>query len=238
MRNPGRLKRMVACIAALLLWAPAAPVSADSADSAGGAAPVYRPPQRGAPATRVGGGTRSLGERRLMLGVLAPDHTGLTIRAQPVLYWFASDTIPYRVEVSISVMGAVEPILEVGLEPPLAPGIHAFSLAKEGVILEADIDYQWFVSMVPDAEQRSRDLVSGNEIRHVAPSEGLRTRLAGAGRQVPAGRYAAEGLWYDALQTISERIAAEPGNKALRAQRAALLRQIGLSEAGAFELDG
>src|SRR5437867_13335867 len=51
-------------------------------------APVYKPPLRGAPGGRVGGGTRGTQERDIfVLSVLAPDHTGLTTREQPSLFW-------------------------------------------------------------------------------------------------------------------------------------------------------
>ena len=54
--------------------------------------PVYKPPQRGAPGGRVGGSSRGIGDRLLTLSVLAPDHTGLTVREQPSLYWYLSST--------------------------------------------------------------------------------------------------------------------------------------------------
>ncbi len=48
--------------------------------------PLYKPPIRGAPATRVGGGTRGPGDKRPSVRVLAPNHVGFTTRAQPELY--------------------------------------------------------------------------------------------------------------------------------------------------------
>lgn len=53
--------------------------------------PVYEPPLRGAPASRVGGASRSLNSIGVALNVLAPDHTGLTVREQPTFYWHLSD---------------------------------------------------------------------------------------------------------------------------------------------------
>src|SRR5262249_9720599 len=52
--------------------------------------PVYKPPLRGAPGGRVGGGTRGSGSVRdvFILSALAPDHMGLTVAEQPSLYWF------------------------------------------------------------------------------------------------------------------------------------------------------
>jgi hypothetical protein len=39
---------------------------------------------------------------------------------------------------------------------------------------------------------------------------------------------AGAGIWYDALTFLSERIEADPGDALARAQRAALLKQVGL----------
>src|SRR3712207_1026765 len=56
------------------------------------ATPVYKPPVRGAPEGRVGGGTRG-GDQTFMLSVLAPRHTGWTVQEQPVLYWYLTKAI-------------------------------------------------------------------------------------------------------------------------------------------------
>ena len=50
--------------------------------------PVYHPPQRGAPAGRVAGGSRSAEDDLPLLSALAPNHTGLSVHAQPTLYWY------------------------------------------------------------------------------------------------------------------------------------------------------
>ena len=53
--------------------------------------PVYKPPLRGAPASRVGGGSRGVRTEMPRLYVLAPPDIGFTTRAKPDLFWFASD---------------------------------------------------------------------------------------------------------------------------------------------------
>src|SRR5947207_15681571 len=45
--------------------------------------PVYRPPIRGAPVGRVGGGTRGTALEPLVLSVLAPEDSGLTAFEPP-----------------------------------------------------------------------------------------------------------------------------------------------------------
>jgi Flp pilus assembly protein TadD len=47
--------------------------------------------------------------------------------------------------------------------------------------------------------------------------------------------YAESGIWYDAIDDLSRLISAEPDNRRLREQRAALLEQVGLREAAEFD---
>ena len=66
-------------------------------------APVYKPPLRGAPGGRVGGGTRSGSARDMfVLSALVPDDSGQTISEQPSLYWFISSVTTLPVEVAIT----------------------------------------------------------------------------------------------------------------------------------------
>jgi hypothetical protein len=194
--------------------------------------PVYRPPLRGAPGGRVGGGTRGVEREVFVLSVLAPpDHTGLTAQEQVSLYWFISSRTSYPVEVTVVDPGATRPLLEARVPPPVAPGIHRLRLAEHGVRLAPEVRYRWFVAVVPDPDRRARDLLAGATIERVAPAGDLRGRLETAGPERSYFVYAEAGLWYDALAAVSELIEGAPKDPALRRQRAALLEQVGLQDA-------
>ncbi|MBP1738758.1 MAG: uncharacterized protein H6Q48_1051 [Deltaproteobacteria bacterium] len=65
--------------------------------------PVYKPPLRGSPGGRVGGGTRGASlEAPVSLSVLVPDHVGITLQSQPHLYWFISRKTTHPIEVTIT----------------------------------------------------------------------------------------------------------------------------------------
>ena len=195
------------------------------------AAPVYKPPLRGAPGGRVGGGTRGTGrETSFVLSVLAPDHTGLTASEQPSLYWFISRPTAFPVEISIVDPSATEPLLEAQLPPPIEPGVHRIRLADRGVRLAPGVSYRWFVAIVPDPDRRSKDILAGGAIERADLPETLRGQLAEADKAQIPSLYANAGYWYDALAAISERIDAAPTDAGLRAQRDALLTQVGLPE--------
>lgn len=192
--------------------------------------PVYTPPRRGAPKTRVGGGTRGLstgthtGE---VLTVLSPPQTGRTQQAQPTLYWFlsAADAGPF--EFVLTTADAIAPLQRVRIDGPLGAGIHAVSLRDQNVVLEDGLEYQWSVAIVRDPERRSRDVVAIGTLERVA---------AGSTPDGAQGVFALaqRGLWYDALQRVEELIAQSTSDVRLREYRAALLDQAELRQVAQY----
>jgi Domain of Unknown Function (DUF928) len=214
--------------------APVDVAAADAADASAKKKPAsiaYQPPLRGAPLSRVGGGTRSIRAADLQIEVLAPEHTGLTLQAQPVFYWYSSRAIAVPVEFAIVKPNVPEPVLEVTLKGPFEPGIHAVDLRAYGLKLDAETDYEWFVSVIFDPKQRSNDVTAGAGIRQIGADDGIRTALKPATAQ--GADYAQAGVWYDAIASLSANIAARPTDPTPREQRAALLQQVGLTDAAA-----
>lgn len=198
---------------------------------------TYKPPLRGAPVTRVGGGTRGIGNT-LSVNVLAPSDTGYTTQEKPTIYWFASQSIDKPVELAItstaSLQEAATPVLEITLQPPIAKGIHAFRLADHGVALKPGVEYQWFVAVVRNPAQRSNDVLAGGTIKRVDDSTVQAQVKQASPAQLPA-LYAGAGIWYDAIDQLSRQIGADQSNRQLRAQRAALLEEVGLREVAAYD---
>ena len=203
--------------------------------------PIYKPPLRGAPTTRLLGGSRgandTLGanEASIILAVLDPKHVGLTTQQQPTLFWYASQATRNRVEVTIINEDTKQTLLEVYINRSLEAGIHALRLEDEGVRLDPDVDYLWQVALIRNSESRSQDILSGGVIRYIVPTETLRAKLKSADETDLPSLYAEEGLWYDAIEQISDLIQANPDDGALRVQRSALLNQVGLLEVAAYD---
>lgn len=212
----------------------APPVAGAEKTSPAATAVVYKPPMRGAPASRIGGGTRGIGKADLALSVLAPDHTGLTSQAQPILYWYASGPSATTLEVTVIAEVAERPVLTQNLHVTRG-GVQSFDLAKHGITLKPDTEYEWFVSAVPDPAQRSKDLTSGGTIRRVSLNPAVQARVASAGERQAPLIYAEAGLWYDAIDALSRLIKRYPDDAELHAQRAALLDQVGLPAAASSD---
>jgi Domain of Unknown Function (DUF928) len=193
----------------------------------------YVAPSGDFPARRIGAGIRGMG-RFGTIQILAPDHLGYTVSDQPTLLWYLAEPTTTRIEFTLRDETSVEPLVEVVLSAPAQPGIQVVRLSDLGARLAAGKRYLWFVSLVADAEQRSKDFTSGAWIAQRTPDDAVRGRLAAAGAN-EASVYAQNGYWYDAIGALSARIAAKSTDAELRAQRAALLEQAGLSEVAAYD---
>jgi hypothetical protein len=178
---------------------------------------------------------RSLGAGAPTPEALGPAHVGASSHESPNLYWFLSEATSSPVEVTVVDPDAAAPLLETTLPAPLSAGVHRVSLAEHGVRLRPGVDYRWFVALVRDPERRSQDVVSGAAIRYTPPGPELDSRLSSAPPTRAAHLYAESGLWYDAFDQVSSWLATEPGAPLLRRHRAALLEQVGLGDAAAFE---
>ena len=96
-------------------------------------------------------------------------------------------------------------------------------VAELGVELAPEREYEWFISLVPSPDNKSKDIVSGASI----------IRVAGAIPSAPRSPqdYAERGLWYDALESLMDALDEQPGSQAIAAERDSLLRQGGLGAA-------
>jgi len=190
--------------------------------------PVFKPTNLGAPMTRLGGATRSATGSIPRTEALVPEVAGQTLQPQPVLYWYLAGKTDDRIDFALIGVDPINPILEVTLDGPFEPGIQRIRLADLGVTLQPGLDYQWFVRIVPNPEQRLYDRVVGGGIQRVEPSAALEAKLAATPPADAHYALAEAGIWYDALDALSRQIDAAPENENLRAQRAALFEQVGL----------
>lgn len=226
-----------AALAAAALVLGSAPAAAQSSSNAkASAAPAYTPPSRGAPSRRVGGSSRGTAGSLPAVTVLVPDHVALTTSEQPTLYWFLSRPTTVRVEVTLIDEKGETPLIEYAVKDAAGPAVHAIDLAKQGVHLKTGVEYQWSISVVPDPNERSNDVMSAGVIKRVdAPAPVAAARAKGMDKEALARTLAANGIWYDAIGLYSEMISAKPNDRGLREERAALLDQVGLKDVADYD---
>jgi hypothetical protein len=218
--------------------AAAGAATAASAPEVAMGVPLYQLPKVGKPRERIGGGRRGLSQELPEIQALVPDHVGLTVNPQPTLYWYLSGAArgTARFELTLIDEDSVDPLIDATLAGPVEPGLKRIDLAAYGIELAPDREYQWFVSLSPDAENRSKDLVSSGWIQRVAKPAELSAKLAGAGADQARAAYGEAGLWYDVLDASTRLAAQHPEDPRYRRQLAQLLEQAGLPAAAVAEI--
>lgn len=208
---------------------------------------VYKPPLRGAPATRISGASRGMPKQtsrlisepasstasqgsieQTVLLPLAPEHVGLTTRPKPVFQWYAVGPLNGKLEFTLN--EGQKTVMETALNPD-KPGVQSLDLTRYRYSLKPGVEYEWRVALIIDALQPTADLIAGGAVRYEPASAELQAQVKRAKPQELPAIYAEAGQWYDALASVSAQITAHPQEKALRDQRAALLEQVGLTEA-------
>lgn len=162
----------------------------------------YKPPAKGAPRGRIGGGTRGAESRELVMAVIAPDHTGWTAEPQPELYWYVSKPVGISPELTILADGGVDPLVETSLPAPATAGVQRVALASLGKRLEPGKEYRWFVTLVNDKTSRSKDEVASGRITYMPASRELVVRWSNRGPAEKAAAMAADGYWYDVVAIL------------------------------------
>ncbi len=196
-------------------------------------APVYKPPKRGAPSARVGGGTRGIDGQNISLYVLSPSDTGRTSNPQPVLYWYLSHKAETRFEFALIDDQQIQPILEKQLTQGTQAGIGSLQLSDYDITLKPGVQYRWSLALVTDPKQRSKDTLASGMIEYVAPSSELQQQLSKADSQQRVHLLAENGFWYDSFAELSQLIDSKQSEQ-FRGQRAALLEQVGLTEVATY----
>ena len=187
---------------------------------------LYKPPLYDTPQSEVSRSTESKQGETSLLQVLAPDHTGLTLQSQPTLYWYASTPIAVKFAITVMDKQKTKPLLELDFKK--AAGIQQLDLGKHGITLQPKLSYQWSVIPVMDKNNQSITAIASGLIERIEPGEGLSSRIKKSHGTELVNVYAIEGIWYDALETISSMIDKSPEDPSLVAIRLSLLEQVGV----------
>jgi len=196
---------------------------------------VYKFPPDPGPSLRIDARVRGAPGDSPALYMLAPPHAGLTTKAQPSIFWYLSKPVQTRVELAIVQEKKIIPIFDVKVGDAGKAGVQRFRLADHHIKLEPGIEYRCSVALVLNEESRSKDVVASCVVKRIEPLSSLKARLADARPSEAAFIYASEGIWFDAMESLAELIEANPDNGKFRRQRSALLDQVQLADAAAYD---
>ena len=197
----------------------------------------FKAPKLGTAEARVGGGRRGeseLPEETAESGfaegapevwVLTPAAAGLTVSASPSLYYYLSDNTGMALDVTINLDRLT--LFQLQVNTPKTKGIYKVSLAELGMQLEEGKEYEWNVVLIPDPAQGSLNITSTGAVKRVPIEKKLEEMLIEKkSNQYEA--YAENGIWYEALDELNQKILANPKNTKLKTERSDLLKQVGL----------
>jgi hypothetical protein len=192
---------------------------------------IYKPLLLDVSLAKVSESTRSMGGEAATLQVLAPVHAGLTTQSQPTLYWYTRTPVAVRFELILLDKEGTNPLLEVDAGSKKVAGIQQLDLGDHNISLQPEVAYQWSVALVMDEGSHKASVTASGVIQRMEPGEGLTSRIENNHGTDLVAVYANEGIWYDALDTISSMIAKSPEDQGLVAIRASLLSQVDLHAA-------
>ena len=198
------------------------------------AIPEYKPPARGAPGGRVGGASRGTVKATMPLPtieLLAPDgNAGQTTSPTPILYFYVSQPITWRIQFTISAPLRPDPVIEVNIPAPHQAGVYAIRTADYHVQLQPGVLYTWSVSVILNLKAPSRDIVASASLLRTAPDPTLESALHGAPPSRRAALFAQAGFWYDAVAAAADMEALDR-----YAALDALMNEVGLVEPARYD---
>jgi hypothetical protein len=190
--------------------------------------------QEGLPSRRSGGGRRGFQEAAFLgpsLTALVPENeVGLTLTPKPTLYFYIP---PLEAAQSFEFVVRDEQdnlFYATFLNPVSQSGILTLDLAEllNFPDLQANQNYHWYFSLIPDRDNRAEDTVVEGWIQHVTPSSKLQQQLKDDSSLEALSLYQSHGLWYDLLGRIVELRQANPQDVALHDRWVQALESVGL----------
>ncbi len=150
-----------------------------------------------------------------------------------MLWFYLSAPWPGKIEFTTNETGAPEPALATLINGPAKSGIYPIRLSDYHVILKSAVEYEWFLAIVQDPQERSGDFLASATIKYIPPAQTVSQQLQSVATDKSYYVYAKEGYWYDSIAKICSLIGEKPDDPIFKAHRAALLKQVGLSKAAA-----
>jgi hypothetical protein len=167
---------------------------------------------------------------------IASEQTGFTSNSQPNLYWYISAQYQGAMEFKLLDRQDTQPVMSVKLTGSPAEGIYGLKLREYNVQLKPGIEYEWFITIITDPQERSGDIYASATIMYVEPSNDLNDKFNTASLEQRYYVYAKNGYWYDSISSLSSLIEQYATTKKYRLHRAALLKQVNLTKVARYDL--
>lgn len=198
---------------------------------------TFRPPNRGAPPVTSGAASRGdwstcTSSTETLTALIPTSSLGLSTSQTPTLLVYVPETSAESLELTLENEDGTEIFYQQTLTTPASAGIVQLNLADYAPVpLERGNLYRWYVSLICDTEDRSRNAVVAGWVESVEPDPTLINSLQQADPQDRPRLYAEAGIWHDALQALADLHQSQPQDAMLTADWQALLQSVGLDAA-------
>ncbi|MEM6400675.1 MAG: DUF928 domain-containing protein [Cyanobacteria bacterium P01_D01_bin.116] len=164
--------------------------------------------------------------------VLRENVWGLTTQASPQFPFYVpfteKDSLP--TEFLLRDEESKEIIYQSVVKLPNKPGVINISLPKTVKPLEENKNYRWYFNIYCETQKPIPSLRVEGVVRRVKLSEELATKINAAKPRDQVELYAAEGIWFNAINTLTKLREQEPENKEFVENWQSLLESIKLSD--------
>lgn len=96
--------------------------------------------------------------------------------------------------------------------------------------LATEQNYHWYLSMICNSQQRSRDIVVEGWMRQEAIDMSAKQKLDSADTLEKAELYSQHGFWYDAISVLAEGHNSDEDQSMINAKWSELLQSVGLAD--------
>jgi hypothetical protein len=127
---------------------------------------------------------------------------------------------------------SIKPVLEIRLPSSIQTEkdetCECVNLKDYDLLLEPDIQYRWYISIVQNPESHSRAVVGGGLIERCPEEICLIEEMPSRCDRDFARRLAIRGFWHDSISCLCDLIKSNPDDKTLQRMLDALMRQADL----------
>lgn len=190
--------------------------------------------REGLPGRRVGGGTRSdmLISETPLVALVPANNQGLTASGTPSFFFYVPKTQKPQMVEFVLVDENERQIYETQFTTDGNSGVVGITIPgnEPTKTLEVGKTYRWYFAIVPDRENRNKDIYVNGSIKRVAVTQDLENQLKqGASLELAEG-YQANNLWYDAIATVAELRRSRPTDTAVASKWEQLLSSVKLQK--------
>ena len=227
--------KSISCLALLILVNSATTVKAEQATDS------YHNFDYGLPTNRRDGGSRGnrdncvANAQNRNLVALVPEKTvGVNASVSPKLFFYVPKVNEHKT-LEFVLRNEQDELLYEAFLTTEGEGIMSVEVPADvqSNLLETNQNYHWYLSMICNFQQRSRDIVVEGWMRQEAIDGATKQELNVAGSIEQAELYHEQGFWYDALSTLATNYQSAADRPLIRAKWSELLKSVGLEDLAA-----